>query len=151
MKIISVENSIDWFNRMINMDILAQEKMVYINLGPISVSEFSRVQTFEKIDTFRKYTKSLFDFSLQPDIILIDGRFVLASFFEVLYMNNKPVTILFSGYSYYPGARSLIEKYILPDFTDNYWAVFYVNDFIKFHTDEIDHLIMSTLYCLTNN
>lgn len=151
LKIITIENSRHWYNIMSQSNLLSTERMVLVDLGPVSRREYSRVLTYDKLESFRNYTLSLFKFDDKPDIILIDGRFNLACFFEILYMTDKPVTIFFNGYPDFRATRSMVERYILPDYVDRFCAVFYVKDYMQFHTEEINKLIESSLFSLTNN
>ena len=95
-KIISVDTDKEWINKI---DIFKRKKRInihWINLGEIE--NWGRPKTYEYRKYFIDYISSVWKFNLKPDVILIDGRFRVASYLYSLINSKEGSIIIFDDY-----------------------------------------------------
>lgn len=90
---------------------------------------------------------------LSPDIICIDGRFAIACFAYARIRITKSVKILFANYHANFGAKELIERFLKPSETDDYFALFVLEPIQADDKDEFryfENLYYKSIYFLHN-
>ena len=111
-RIISVDTDKKWINKV---DISKSKKRInlhWINLGEIE--NWGRPKTYEYRDYFIDYISWVWKFKLKADVILIDGRFRVASFLFSLINAKEGSIIIFDDYnnrSYYHVVEEVLEVY----------------------------------------
>ena len=95
-RIISVDTDKKWINKV---DISKNKKRIdinWINLGEIE--NWGRPKNYEYRNHFIDYISNVWTFNLKADVILIDGRFRVASFLFSLMNAKKGSVIIFDDY-----------------------------------------------------
>ena len=111
-RIISVDTDKKWINKV---DISKNKKRIdinWINLGEIE--NWGRPKTYEYRKHFIDYISNVWTFNLKADVILIDGRFRVASFLFSLINAKEGSIIIFDDYMNRPNyhvVEELIEVY----------------------------------------
>lgn len=82
----------------------------YVDIGP--TREWGYPTNFEKWKNFVDYPFSIWERSdfLQPDLVLIDGRFRVGCFLATIMNTKKEINILFDDYTDRP-AYHVVEKF----------------------------------------
>jgi len=153
LSVLSVDNSSKWHSLVKKAHRFSEsDNLILVDLGEVIKGSYSVPQTYGKLFMFREYIDALF-YDGTPDIVLLHGRFLLSAFLNLIIKIDKPVTILFAGYPSYPAARSIIEQFLLPDYIDNFWGVFLLNqrEFDSEQYQIINNYINCGLFSLTNN
>ena len=99
-RIISVDTDKKWINKI---DIFKRKKRIdihWINLGEIE--NWGRPKTYEHRKYFIDYISNVWTFNLKPDVILIDGRFRVASYLYSLINAKEGSIIIFDDYNNRP-------------------------------------------------
>jgi len=100
-------------------------RIEWIDVGP--VTHWGKPADYSKRHAFRTYVGALWGREPSPDVVLIDGRFRLACWFETM-LNARPGThVIFDDYVRRPGFR-LVEEYLEPARMDARQALFVVPD-----------------------
>ncbi|ADL00544.1 conserved hypothetical protein [Brevundimonas subvibrioides ATCC 15264] len=68
----------------------------WVDVGP--VGEWGRPVSMAKRDAFPSYLSSIWDHAEQPDLVLVDGRFRVASFLTSLLRAKPGTRIIFDDY-----------------------------------------------------
>lgn len=84
--------------------------------------------------------KIAFKYGIQPDIILIDGRWRVSSFLVSLYFANKGATILFHDYTNRPHYH-IVEEYIKPIEIIDTMAIFRKEKDINMDIKMLEHIL----------
>ena len=111
-RIISVDTDKKWINKV---DISKNKKRIdinWINLG--EVENWGRPKNYEYRKHFIDYISCVWNFKLKADVILIDGRFRVASFLFSLINAKEGSIIIFDDYMNRPNyhvVEELIEVY----------------------------------------
>ena len=111
-RIISVDTDKKWINKV---NISNNEKRIdinWINLGEIE--NWGRPKTYEYRKHFIDYISCVWNFKLKADVILIDGRFRVASFLFSLINAKEGSIIIFDDYmdrSHYHVVEEILEVY----------------------------------------
>lgn len=100
--IFSVENDLNWSNKMKHY--ISQEKLIspaiihFVDIG--STGPWARPLTDTNWRDFHKYPLSVWDREdfIDPDVVLIDGRFRVACFITTFIKISKPTIVLFDDY-----------------------------------------------------
>ena len=112
-RIISVDTDKKWINKV---DISKNKKRIdinWINLG--ETENWGRPKTYEYRKHFFDYISNVWTFNLKADVILIDGRFRVASFLFSLINAKEGSIIIFDDYvgrSYYHVVEEILEVYM---------------------------------------
>ena len=99
-RIISVDTDKKWINKV---DISKRKKRIdiyWINLGEIE--NWGRPKTYEYRKYFINYISCVWTFKFKADVILIDGRFRVASFLFSLINAKEGSIIIFDDYKNRP-------------------------------------------------
>lgn len=129
---------------------LEQNSNASINLHPVNIGptkEWGHPTDKSHADQWPKYSCAAWDFFLEkninPDLILIDGRFRVACFLASLMFAKPGTVILFDDYFDRPGYHS-VEKHLRPRSQAGRMAEFVVD--ASFNTSKVllDLLIAST-------
>jgi hypothetical protein len=95
----SVETDPEWVNK-INTDINETESkklnLKYLDIG--EVKNYGRPVSYEFHKNFYSYTNFFWDKNIDPDFILIDGRFRVCSFLTCIKYASEGTQILFDDY-----------------------------------------------------
>ena len=111
-RIISVDTDKKWINKV---DISKNKKRIdinWINLGEIE--NWGRPKNYEYRKHFIDYISNVWTFNLKADVILIDGRFRVASFLFSLISAKEGSIIIFDDYmdrSHYHVVEEILEVY----------------------------------------
>jgi hypothetical protein len=130
-KIFSVDTSEFWANKILQLNSLKNSDRLnirYIDVGEIG--DWGTPLTFEKRLNFKSYAENLFNNSINPDLILIDGRFRILCFLTSLKLAPVSTKILFDDYT----NRKLyhvVEEIIKPIEICGRQALFEVNQNVK--------------------
>lgn len=114
-RVFSVESDRDWADRLAaHVATLSDRVQVHwADIGPTGAWGVPmKPREFRK---FHAYALSVWDRPdfVQPDLVLIDGRFRAACLVTVMLRTSKPVTVLFDDYAkrrYYHGVERLARK-----------------------------------------
>ncbi len=114
-RVFSVESDRDWANRMAaHLSTISERAHVHwADIGPTGPWGVPmKPREFRK---FHAYALSVWDRPdfVQPDLVLVDGRFRAACLVAVMMRTAKPVTLLFDDYlkrRYYHGVEGLVRK-----------------------------------------
>jgi len=106
--------------------------MIWVDLGP--TKEWGMPATYNAYRDWPTYALRPWDFlrrhKLSPELILIDGRFRVASLFASLLEASPGTTILFDDYLLRPNSYGYVGKILTPTQTIGNAAVFTVPDTI---------------------
>lgn len=109
LKIVAVETDLEWV-RAVGGHVGSRANISHVDLGPIA--GFGRPLSYKRVDNFRQYTEGIFRQEVSPDLVLVDGRFRVASFFASL-LNARPGTrILFDDYQ--RARYQIVEEVLQP-------------------------------------
>ena len=112
LRTFSVESDADWAARMAEFVAPISDKVHvhHADIGPTGA--WGAPLAAESFRTFHAYALSVWDLPafVEPDLVLIDGRFRAACLVAVMLRATRPVTVLFDDYvrrSYYHGVERL--------------------------------------------
>ena len=98
--VFSVESDKKWFDNLLPEIVSgnSEVKLIYENIGPTAKWGYPADPT--KWKRYINYPLNVWEHPdfVDPDLVLIDGRFRTACFITVLLFCNKPTTILFDDY-----------------------------------------------------
>ena len=98
-------------------------EITHIDLGTLKT--WGTPEGYEYRHNFKKYLNTIWDQSLKPDLVLVDGRFQVACFLTSLLNANKDSIIIFDDYILRPEYH-IVEIFEKPIENDNRQAVFKV-------------------------
>ena len=113
-KVYSIETDKEWYQKILE-NINQGTKMIdikLIDIGP--VMNWGRPINYNYYKNFNNYTDFYWKKNIQPDLILIDGRFRVCSFLTCLKYAQEGTFILFDDYiqrGIYHIVESFIKKY----------------------------------------
>ena len=111
-RIISVDTDKKWINKV---DISKNKKRININLINLGeIENWGRPKTYEYRKHFIDYISNVWTFNIKADVILIDGRFRVASFLFSLISAKEGSIIIFDDYtnrSHYHVVEEILEVY----------------------------------------
>jgi len=114
-KILAVDSSNEWINRVQKrVDKLnnpERVKLIYTNCG--AISHFGYPKDYSERFSYKNYLNSIWDCEIKPDLVLIDGRFRVASFLTSLLRASPGTKILFDDYTNRTQYH-LVEEFITP-------------------------------------
>ena len=134
--ILSVDSSTIWINRVQKrVDKLKNPeriKLIYANCGDISHAGYPK--DYSERFSYKNYFNSIWDCEIKPDLVLIDGRFRVASFLTSLLRARPGTKILFVDY---PNRTQyhLVEEFLTPTIKTSRQALFIRPD--KLNKDKI--------------
>lgn len=94
-RIYSVDTSEDWINLIASRS-TRPLNLFWCDVGPLG--NWGRPACYAKRENFPSYTNWLWQQNEQPDLVLIDGRFRLASFFSSVKFAKPGTRIIFDDY-----------------------------------------------------
>lgn len=113
-KVYSIETDKEWYQK-IHENINKKAKMIDIKLVDIGpVINWGRPINYNYYKNFHNYTDFYWKKNIQPDLVLIDGRFRVCSFLTSLKYAKEGTFILFDDYierGIYHIVESFIKKY----------------------------------------
>lgn len=127
--IISVESDKAWADKIKSLVSQSQKKIVvdYVDIGP--VGDWGKPLSTEKIYNYFLYTTKPWERSeqngIEPDLVLIDGRFRVSTFLFSLLKAQLGTVILFDDYTDRPYYH-VIEEFIKPSQNHGRMALFEV-------------------------
>lgn len=97
-RILTVDSSPAWIDKVKAEagEAAARIDARWIDVGEIG--EWGRPVSYARKENFASYPASLWDRDLQPDMVLVDGRFRLACFFTSLLRARPGTVIIFDDY-----------------------------------------------------
>lgn len=110
----SVDTSLEWVSR-VKRDLSTQQisrlNLSWIDVG--SLGKWGRPVDYSRRENFEKYTSHLWHSKpdTSPDLVLVDGRFRVASFFATLRYAGRGTKILFDDYFDRP-IYHLVEEFV---------------------------------------
>jgi len=113
-KVYSIETDKEWYQNILE-NINKKTNMIdikLIDIGP--VTNWGRPINYNYYKNFNNYTDFYWKKNIQPDLVLIDGRFRVCSFLTSLKYAQEGTFILFDDYiqrDIYHIVESFIEKY----------------------------------------
>lgn len=96
----SVDTSREWIakiNALIGPEAGERVRIEWIDVGPLG--DWGKPATFARRERFRDYTDWPWTLGLEPDLVLVDGRFRIASFLTSLQRAKPGTIILFDDYA----------------------------------------------------
>jgi hypothetical protein len=108
-RIVSVESSVEWANRIAKGKDSSRIKIYAIDLGPLG--EWGTPLTYAKRANFPAYVGAIWQAGAKPDVVLIDGRFRVASFLASVLHSAPGTRILFDDYIDRPHYH-LVEEFV---------------------------------------
>ncbi|WP_439111415.1 hypothetical protein [Lentibacter sp.] len=126
-RVFSVESDKAWALRLQTQidaqDLPSPTTLYHADIGPTGA--WGRPLDGSHWQLFHTYPLAIWDqpYFLEPDVVLIDGRFRVACLMTTLARITKPVTILFDDYTERPSYH-VVERYIKPSETVGRMAVF---------------------------
>ena len=112
VEVLAVESTRYWAEKVeqsVDTDDLQRARIHYVDLG--EVKHFGRPISYEKRTDFSIYTDWIWEQSLKPDVVLIDGRFRVCCFLTTLKSANPGTKVLFDDYVNRPHYH-IVEKYL---------------------------------------
>ena len=119
-KIVSVETDPLWVSTLEKLT-SSRVSFIRVDLGP--VGRWGRPIDYSFHSRFSHYLDDPFDGDLQPDLVLIDGRFRVASFLATLRMVAPGSVIVFDDYVKRPEYH-VVEEVLSPERVGERQAVF---------------------------
>ena len=110
--IISVDTDKNWINKVSLPKYKKRIKINWINLGDLG--NWGRPKTYKYRNKFFDYIKNVWEFNIKADVILIDGRFRVASFLYSLINAKEGSIIIFDDYTdrpYYHIVEEVLDVY----------------------------------------
>ena len=95
--ICAVDTNPDWAARTRALAGPERLQVQWVDVGP--VGDWGYPLSFAKRDSFAQYTDWFWTLGLQPDLVVIDGRFRVACFLTTLQRAAPGTTILFDDYT----------------------------------------------------
>ena len=133
--ILSVDSSDIWINRVRKSCGDANRiKLHYANVGP--VADWGTPKNYNNSSNFIDYTDWLWNQTLLPNLILIDGRFRVCCFLTSLLHAKEGTLIFFDDYTNRP-TYHIVERFIKPIKTCGRQALFSVPPKDKLDIDDI--------------
>ncbi len=124
-KILAVDSSDIWVNRVQKrIDKLKDPeriKLIYANCG--TISHFGYPKDYSARFSYKNYLNSIWDYEIKPDLVLIDGRFRVASFLTSLLRSIPGTKILFDDYTKRTQYH-LVEEFLTPKIKTSRQALF---------------------------
>ena len=124
-KIIAVDSSQVWIKkvkkRVENLKDHKRIKLIYANCGKIS--HFGYPKDYSKRFLYKKYLNAIWENKIFPDLVLIDGRFRVASFLTSLIRSKPGTKILFDDYTERTQYH-LVEEFLEPEMKTSRQALF---------------------------
>ena len=111
-RIISVDTDKNWINKINTSKNKNRIDINWINLG--EVENWGRPKTYQYRRYFIDYISNVWSFNQKADVILIDGRFRVASFLFSLINAKEGSIIIFDDYidrCYYHVVEEILEIY----------------------------------------
>ena len=113
-KVYSIETDKEWYQKILE-NTIKETKMIDIKLVDIGpVINWGRPINYNYYKNFNNYTDFYWKKNIQPDLVLIDGRFRVCSFLTSLKFAQEGTFILFDDYierGVYHIVESFIKKY----------------------------------------
>lgn len=113
LNVISVDTSDGWVEhvkKQVN-DQTGRLNLTHIDLGPLG--DWGTPLSFERREHFSTYTDFMWQQSIKPDLVLIDGRFRVCCFLTSLKYADEGTPIIFDDYAKRPRYH-VVESYVKP-------------------------------------
>ena len=110
-KVYSIETDKEWYQKILE-NTIKETKMIDIKLVDIGpVINWGRPINYNYYKNFNNYTDFYWNKNIQPDLVLIDGRFRVCSFLTSLKYAQEGTFILFDDYIE-RGIYHIVESFI---------------------------------------
>lgn len=120
----SVDTSRTWLDRVYEKSGRSPRfNAVHVELGPLG--DWGKPLSYTERSSFSKYTDDVWEYEVDYDLVLIDGRFRVACFLASLINASAGTTIIFDDYVDRPKYH-VVEEYLLPVERNDRQAIFMV-------------------------
>jgi hypothetical protein len=141
-KIVAVDSDKRWIKNiksLLSKKNFSRIKFLYCNIGPIK--SWGYPENYKKYKNFKFYPNLIWNYKkLKPNVVLIDGRFRVASFLTTLKESRHGTKIIFDDYKSRPQYH-VVEKIIKPKKKYFDQALFVVPEKKKMNIKKINNLI----------
>lgn len=111
LKIFSVDTDKEWFEKILSKSSGKNHFLKYVNLGV--VGDWGMPIDYSKRENIKIYLNYIWSMEKKPDLVLIDGRFRVASFLTSLKECSIGTKIIFDDYKSRPHYH-IVEEFIKP-------------------------------------
>ena len=110
-KVISVDSSREWVEKVKTKKNLYKSRLIikHIDLG--RVGSYGKPLSYIKSHNFQNYTDFIWEQTVKPKLVLIDGRFRVCCFLTSLKLADAGTKIIFDDYVNRPHYH-FVEKYV---------------------------------------
>ena len=116
----------------------SKHHLLYVDLGP--VQDWGTPKDYSKRENIKIYLNYIWEMQEKPDLVLIDGRFRVASFLTSLRECNLGTTIIFDDYLDRP-KYTIVEEFIKPNQFFGRQAIFEIKSKDNIDLYELNKLI----------
>lgn len=124
--IYSVDSSKEWLSSIRTEIRFEQLFLIHVDLG--NLGDWGRPLGYEKIENVELYAKSVLLQKRKPQLILIDGRFRVFCFLQILINCDYDLKIIFDDYLEDREYYKVVEKIITPTMNNGRQALFELNE-----------------------
>lgn len=134
---IAVDSDQFWVNKVLqNSSSTTPIEISKISLG--AVKEFGTPESYDFRHNIKSYLNAIWEKSLKPDLVYIDGRFRVACFLTSLINAEKDTFIIFDDYALRPQYH-FVELFEKPIQQNNRQAIFKVSD--NYDSEKLEYYI----------
>lgn len=133
-QVMSIDSSIEWIRNVKDKcKNLSKVKLHHANIGIIE--NWGRPINYKNSENFPDYTDWLWQQKVQPDVVLIDGRFRVCCFLTCIFYARSGTKIIFDDYN--RERYHFVERFILPTKINQRQALFITNGSSSFDANEL--------------
>jgi hypothetical protein len=143
----SVDSSKYWVNKIKDTSKNNNLNINYINIGYVGDHAWGYPNDYSARDNFIEYANDIWNHSIKPNVVLIDGRLRVFCFLVSLKKCNPGTKIIFDDYV----ARKhyhIVEELVKPTFNDGRQCLFEINNKNELDMKKLDFLINKFNYIL---
>ena len=145
IKVFSVDSDRVWVEKIQSICNKKSHHLKYIDLG--GVKEWGYPKDYSKRQNIKLYLNYIWNMEDKPDLVLIDGRFRVASFLTSLRECKVGTKIIFDDYENRPYYH-IVEDFIKPDRIFGVQAFFEVTSKDNIDISKLDKLINKFEYVM---
>ncbi|MEM0909717.1 MAG: hypothetical protein AAGJ37_02015 [Pseudomonadota bacterium] len=111
-QVLTVDTSLQWIDEVkqgLDDEKMKRVQIKHVDLGDLMI--WGRPNSYDKRDKFSHYTDWIWQQSVKPDTVLIDGRFRVCSFLTSLKFANEGTKLIFDDYTDRPFYQ-IIEQFL---------------------------------------
>ena len=145
IKVFSVDSDRMWVEKIQSICKRKKHHLKYVDLG--GVREWGYPKDYSKRQNIKLYLNYIWNMEDKPDLVLIDGRFRVASFLTSLRECKVGTKIIFDDYGVRPNYH-IVEDFIEPDRIFGTQAFFEVTSKDNLDISKLDKLINKFEYVM---